>query len=142
MSEDGYKKRRIMVLALVTIFIASHLMACGSEEEGERGEDWDYTVVPTADCPADFLSEINKKKINAFQMTYEDGEACYIAVGYGEQKTSGYSIQVLGLYEIGDDVCLETSLVGPGEDDIVNQKKSTPYIIIKTKKTERQIEFL
>ena len=60
---------------------------CGTEKEGKRGKDLDYTVVPTEECPADFLAEINKKKINPFQMTYEDGEYCYLAVGYGEQET-------------------------------------------------------
>ena len=49
---------------------------CGTEKEGKRGKDLDYTVVPTEECPADFLAEINKKKINPFQMTYEDGEYC------------------------------------------------------------------
>ena len=52
---------------------------CGTEKEGKRGKDLDYTVVPTEECPADFLVEINKKKINPFQMTYEDGEYCYLA---------------------------------------------------------------
>ena len=75
---------------------------CGTEKEGKRGKDLDYTVVPTEECPADFLAEINKKKINPFQMTYEDGEYCYLAVGYGEQETNGFSVRVLGLYEKGD----------------------------------------
>ena len=68
---------------------------CGTEKEGKRGKDLDYTVVPTEECPADFLAEINKKKINPFQMTYEDGEYCYLAVGYGEQETNGFSVRVL-----------------------------------------------
>ena len=33
---------------------------CGTEKEGKRGKDLDYTVVPTEECPADFLAEINK----------------------------------------------------------------------------------
>ena len=41
---------------------------CGTEKEGKRGKDLDYTVVPTEECPADFLAEINKKKINPFHM--------------------------------------------------------------------------
>ena len=81
---------------------------CGTEKEGKRGKDLDYTVVPTEECPADFLAEINKKKINPFQMTYEDGEYCYLAVGYGEQETNGFSVRVLGLYEKGDGVVFET----------------------------------
>lgn len=122
--------------------VSFSLMGCSEEKQSEKGKDWDYTVVPTADCPADFLSEINKKKINAFQMTYDDGAYCYLAVGYGEQEKNGFSIKVLGLYEKGESLCLETSLVGPEEDQIVSNKKSTPYLVVKTQRTDKKIEFL
>ncbi len=125
---------------LVLIII---LCSCGKEEKtGERGKDWDYTVVITEDCPKDLLEEIEKKKVNSFQMTYDDGEYLYIAVGYGEQQTGGYSIKVLGLYEQGDGLCIETSLLGPEEDVIVKNKASFPYIVIKTEKTEKNVTFL
>ena len=124
----------ILVIVLISV-------GCGAEKESSRGKDLDYTVVPTADCPADFLSDINKKKINPFQMTYDDGAYCYLAVGYGEQGTNGFSIKVLGLYEKGQGICLETSLVGPEEDQVVSQKKSTPYLVVKIEKTNRKVEF-
>lgn len=114
---------------------------CGTEKEGKRGKDLDYTVVPTEECPADFLAEINKKKINPFQMTYEDGEYCYLAVGYGEQETNGFSVRVLGLYEKGDGVVFETNLLGPEKGQEVSQKKSMPYLVVKMKKLENKIEF-
>ena len=114
---------------------------CGTEKEGKRGKDLDYTVVPTEECPADFLAEINKKKINPFQMTYEDGEYCYLAVGYGEQETNGFSVRVLGLYEKGDGVVFETNLLGPEKGQEVSQKKSMPYLVVKMKKLEKKIEF-
>lgn len=142
MSIAGLRGKYIISVILCVCLFACSLMGCSEEKESERGKDWDYTVVPTADCPADFLSEINKKKINAFQMTYDDGEYCYLAVGYGEQETNGFSIKVLGLYEKGESLCLETSLVGPEEDQVVSNKKSTPYIVVKTQKTEKKIEFL
>lgn len=125
------------LLVVVTIW----LTGCGEVTEGTRGADWDYTVVPTEDCPKDFLAEIEKKKINAFQMTYDDGAYRYLAVGYGEQEKNGFSIQVQGLYEKGDALCLETSLVGPEEDQIVSNRKSYPYIVIKLQKTEKKVEF-
>ena len=127
------------LVLLITVCV--WLTACGQQPEEKRGEDWDYTVVPTADCPKDFLAEIEKKKINAFQMTYDDGAYRYLAVGYGEQETNGFSIQVQGLYEKGDVLCLETSLVGPGEDQIVSNKKSYPFLVIKTKKTDKKVDF-
>lgn len=74
-------------------------------------------------------------------MTYDDGAYCYLAVGYGEQETNGFSIRVLGLYEKGEGICFETSLVGPEDDQVVSQKKSTPYLVVKTERTDRKVEF-
>lgn len=110
-------------------------------KEAERGKDWDYTVVPTRDVPEDFQAQIDKKKVNAFQMTYENGEYLYMAVGYGEQESGGFNIQVQGLYEKGEELCLETSLLGPGEEEIVNGKVSYPYIVIKTQCSSKNVDF-
>ena len=74
-------------------------------------------------------------------MTYMDGEYLYVAVGYGEQATGGFSIAVRGLYEMGDKLCFETELLGPGKDETVKQKASYPFVIIKTEKTEREVVF-
>ncbi len=130
-------------VACLALFLLFQLGGCEKAEKGgERGRDWDYTVVTTEDCPEDFLKEIETKKINEFQMSYDDGVYCYLAVGYGEQESGGFSIQVQGLYERGDSLCFETSLCGPEEEDVVSQKPSYPYIVIKTEKTDKTIEYL
>ena len=128
---------------LGTCFLVAALMTgCGAPvKEAERGKDWDYTVVPTRDVPTDFQAEIDKKKMNAFQMTYENGEYLYMAVGYGEQVSGGFNIQVHGLYEKGEELCLETSLLGPGEEEIVNGKASYPYIVVKTQCASKNVNF-
>lgn len=135
-------KRYAMFTA--ALFLLLSLAGCETVEEGgKRGRDWDYTVVTTEDCPKDLLKEIETRKINKFQMSYDDGEFCYLAVGYGEQETGGFSIQVQGLYEKGDDVlCLETSLCGPEEGEVVRKKPSCPYIVIKTEKNTKKIQYL
>lgn len=134
-------KAGFLCLLFVVVLSGCEKVGQGSTG-GTRGKDWNYTVVPVKDCPEDFLKEIEKKKVNELQMTYEDGAYLYIAVGYGEQSTGGYSIKVQGLYEKGENLCIETSLVGPEEDDVVRQKVSYPYIVIKTEKTEKNIDFL
>lgn len=129
----------IGILCLLCLFLPT---GCETVEDGgERGNDFDYTVVPAADIPEEFQKEIEKKKINAFQMTYEDGEYLYIAVGYGQQENSGFSIQVIGLYAKGENVCLETSLTGPEDGEIVSEKESFPYIVVKTQQKGKKVEF-
>ena len=128
-----------VLLSLLPLF---SLTGCETvKEDGEKGKDWDYTVVPAADIPEDFRREIDTRKINAFQMTYQEAEYLYIAVGYGEQAGGGFNIRIVGLYEQGDALCMETSLNGPGEDEVVSDKASYPYIVIKTQKCEKEVRF-
>lgn len=135
--------KKIILGCLMALALLCTLTGCETVEEGgERGKDWDYTVVPTADIPQDFLSEIDSKKINAFQMSYQEAEYLYIAVGYGEQESGGFNIKVMGLYEQGSSLCMETSLNGPGEDEIVSDKASYPYIVVKTQKTDKEVKFV
>ncbi len=137
-----HRKRIVVTLFLFLAFFCV-LTGCEAPEEGgERGKDWDYTVVPTADIPQEFLKEIDSKKLNAFQMSYQEAEYLYIAVGYGEQSSGGFNIRVVGLYEKGTTLCFETSLNGPGEDQVVSEKASYPYIVVKTHKSDKEVKFL
>lgn len=131
-------------ISLLLVAVLAVMLIAGCEKatkSTERGKDWDYTVVAVRDCPEDFLKELEEKKVNAFQMTYMDGEYLYIALGYGEQATGGFSIAVRGLYESGDKLSFETELMGPGKDEVVKEKPSYPYVIVKTEKTDREVLF-
>ncbi len=131
---------------IITIFIimGACLFVAGCQKERTtetKGKVWDYTVVAVRDCPEDFLAQIEEKKVNSFEMSYIDGEYLYIARGYGEQATGGFSIAVHGLYEMGEKLCLETELKGPGKEEVVKEKATYPYIIVKTEKTDREVVF-
>ena len=69
------KARGYVFFVFLVMFVMTSvcLTACGQQKEEKRGKDWDYPLVQTADCPKDFMTEIEKKKINPFQMTYDDG---------------------------------------------------------------------
>lgn len=136
--------RKMWIAAALCLCFLTGIVLSGCEhvqEEGSRGKDIEYTVVPTADCPEELKNEIETKKINAFQMTYDDGEYLYLAVGYGEQQSGGFSIRVLGLYEKGENLCLQTSLQGPDEDEVVSMKESYPYLVVKLERMEKEVIF-
>lgn len=134
------KKRILAIVLLISAMIIN--VGCQKETETtEKGKEWDYTVVAVRDCPEDFLKQLEEKKVNSFEMSYMDGECLYIAKGYGEQTTGGFSIVVRGLYEMGDKLCFETELLGPGKDEVVKEKASYPFVIIKTEKTDREVLF-
>lgn len=63
---------------------------------------------------------IAEKGTEPFKLTYSDNQNLYISIGYGEQKTGGYSIAVDALYLTDDAIYVSTSLLGP---DITGQRR-------------------
>ena len=104
----------------------------------------EYTVVPAEDVPDTLKKEIDKKKINKFQITYEEGEFFYLASGYGERPSFGYNIKVNDLYSKGDVLYLDTTLTGPEEGAVVKKAPSYPFIVIKLKAsgTDKKVELI
>ena len=86
----------------------------------------------------------DKRKINKFQITYEEGEFFYLASGYGERPSFGYNIKVNDLYSKGDVLYLDTTLTGPEEGAVVKKAPSYPFIVIKLKAsgTDKKVEFI
>ena len=73
--------------------------------------------------------------------TYTTEDAIYLIVGYGEQKTSGYSITVNECYLGKDAVYLDTSLIGPTKGEKIDEVPTYPYIVIKIEKREEPVVF-
>ena len=48
--------------------------------------------------PEELKQEIEERKEMDFKLTYEDNGKLYIARGYGEKETGGYSISVKDVY--------------------------------------------
>lgn len=64
---------------------------------------------------------IVEKGTEPFQLTYSDDQNLYISIGYGQQKTGGYSIAVDELYLTEDAIYVGTTLLGP---EITGQRKA------------------
>lgn len=91
-------KRHGVILA-AALFLSAVLMAgCGGEKEEAKVRDLEFTVVGQNEVPQELQEIIEQKKKEPFRLTYSGGEDLYIAAGYGEQKTGGYSIAVPELY--------------------------------------------
>ena len=105
---------------------------CGKEEkEVSKVKDLEYTVLEESEVPAELLEKIKEKKAQAFDMTYQSDGYLYIARGYGTQRTSGYSISVLQLYEAVEGIVFSSELIGPKKEELVLQIETCPYIVIK-----------
>lgn len=133
-------KKRIVLVLLCMAFLIS-LSACGYEEENtEKLCDLEFTVLRKEEIPQELAQVIEEKKAEPFHLTYED-DALYIAVGYGEKSSGGYSIEVKELYLGKTAICFHTQLIGPKKSDKVEEASSYPYIVVKTEYREEKVVF-
>ena len=75
------------------------------------------------------------------KLTYEDNGKLYIARGYGEKETGGYSISVKDVYLTQNALCFVTTLIGPGENETVAKAPSFPYIVVEVTKCDKNVLF-
>ena len=126
----------------VCAFIARFLTGCSVEkEELNKVRDLDFTVVGEADLPEELKALVMDKKAAPFKLTYSNDQGLYIAVGYGEQPTGGYSIEVNGLYLTENAIVIDTELKGPEKGEETGVEKSYPYIVIRTEYLENPVIF-
>ena len=132
--------RLLLFFALLPLCMAA---GCGTEkEEYTKTGDVEFTVVEEADVPKELLDVIKEKKSEPFKLTYLAEDALYLAQGYGEQPSGGYSIAVEELFQAKEGVCLKTTLIGPAADEKVTTAVTYPYIVIKLQKMETEVHFL
>lgn len=142
---DWMRKRKTrIVLTALTIFLILGTLGCSEKEEipEDKINDLDFTVVGEDQQPDSLKDIIAEKYADAFQISYTLGEDLYIAVGYGEQPSGGYSISVNAFYETEDTVVIDTTLIGPGKAENVTKTPTRPYIVVKTRNiADKMIEF-
>ena len=137
------KKRIGRLLLFFALLPLCMTMGCGTEkEEYTKTGDVDFTVVEEADVPKELLDVVKEKKSEPFKLTYLAENALYLAQGYGEQPSGGYSIAVEELYQAEEGICLKTKLIGPAADEKVTTAVTYPYIVIKVPKMEADVHFL
>jgi hypothetical protein len=145
-AKELFMKRGIITrgkwIVLAVILMLGIFGGCGLEKTDEKKlEDLTYTILEEKEIPQEFFAVIEEKKEQMFKLTYTDEESLYIAVGYGVQQTGGYSISVNQCYLTQNAVYFDTTLIGPSKGEQVNEAKSYPYLVIKTKYSEKNVVF-
>ena len=131
------KKRGL--LAALAAFLC---FGCSVEKtEDTKVEDLEFAIVREEEIPPELMRVMESKKQQIFKLTYEDHGELYIATGYGEQPSGGYSIQVKELYVSENAVYFDTELKGPKKEEQVADTKSYPYIVVKTPSREESVVF-
>lgn len=131
-----------IISIIFCICILTSLCGCSTQKNAtEKIQDIDFTVVKEEDIPEELKSMIEEKEKESFKLTYSDQGELYIAVGYGEQPTSGYSIEVLECYESENAIYVHTNLIGPSNDEKIVESKTYPYIVIKMEAIDKNVVF-
>lgn len=137
-----FNKKTAMAAALMLwVFLVRFAAGCAQQAEPARVRDLDFTVVGNREVPEELQGIIEEKKTAPFKLTYSDGEGLYIAQGYGEQETGGYSIAVRELYLTEDSIQFQAELMGPEKGEDGGTEKSYPYIVVKTEYLEEPVVF-
>ena len=133
------KKWKMTGLIITLLFM---MTAC-SVQVGSEGKvrDLDFTVLSEEEVPEEFMEFILDKQEQAFRFTYTSGEYLYIAVGYGQQESGGYSISVSDFFLTENSIILDTELIGPSVSEDLVMAPSYPFIVIKTEKIEQPVMF-
>lgn len=131
-----------IILAILCVSLLGLMAGCSAEKlKTEKLRDIEFTVVDKDDVPDELEDMIDAKDKKPFKLTYADDGNLYIAVGYGEQPTSGYSIEVKEAYETENAIYVHTNLIGPAKDEKVLERKTYPYIVIKTEFLDKNVVF-
>ena len=110
-------------------------------DERIKLRDLEFTVLSEEKIPQELKYIIAEKKAEPFKLTYSDNENLYISIGYGEQKTGGYSIAVNELYLTDNAVYVNTTLLGPDTSTKKEDAPSYPYIVMKTEYLQETVIF-
>jgi hypothetical protein len=131
-------KKLLLFLCLAGIF----LTACQlTAQNPDKVADLEFTVVDEREMPQEIADYIATKQTEPMRNTYTTEDYLYVIVSYGEQPTSGYSIAVNDFYLGENAIYVDTSLIGPSKDEMVNETVTYPYIVLKTEKRDEPVVF-
>lgn len=128
------------VIPIILVIIVGLLSGCGMlNMERVKLRDLEFVIVSDELIPAELKTIIEERKAEEFKLTYADADALYICVGYGQQKTGGFSITVDELYLTETAIYAETTLLGPDGSEKPSKAPSYPYIVIKTEALDETV---
>ena len=132
------KCRGLLLLFCAILAFASGCGASGPQEE-ERKETA-FTLVSAEKLPEELAELIEENKKEEIRMTYTDAGETYLVRGYGEQKTGGYSIEVVRCESDEQTLFFDTRLLGPETGKRLQKEPSYPVLVAKTKADGKEVQ--
>ena len=133
------KKWIICFLLAISLLLSS--MCSFSKDNGKIKKEILYEIVKKEKIPEKLKLQIDNKKDQEFCISYQDQEFLYLAKGYERQKTDGYSVKVTDCFETSGFLYFCTDLIGPPDKEAIKKESSHPYVVIRIKRTDKNIIF-
>ena len=136
------RSKRLFLFLGAACLAAALLSGCVTRSgTQEKLRDLEFTVLDKEDVPQEMKQMIEEEKAEPFRLTYTDQGSLYIAEGYGAQLTTGYSVEVTGLYETEDEIRIHTSLLGPEKGEEIKESTTFPYVVVQLGAIDKNVIF-
>lgn len=119
-------------IILLLLFGMILMIGCQARKDISQNQ-LPYDLVIINEAPELLQDKILEEKETPFAFMYVQGKDLYIAVGYGEKPSGGYSIRIVSIQEEEDRIKVITELISPKPDEVVVTVLTYPFVIIKTK---------
>lgn len=141
MTKHRINARRVCIF-LLSLTAILFLWGCSAKKtEVKKISDLDFTVLDDSDIPEELQTMIEERKAEGFKLTYSMDGYLYIAQGYGEQDTGGYSVQVEELYLTDNAVYFKSQLLGPEKGSPAAAAVSYPQVVVKLEERQKNVVF-
>jgi len=136
------RRHRLILITMTAVFILATLSGCGIDKNSQKKiTDLDYTVCDERGLPHELMDIINDKKKEPCKFTYRTNDYLYIIVGYGAQDRKDLNVVVSSLYMTENAIYIETDLTTVDNDGLEKGLVSYPWIAVKVKNCDLQVNF-
>lgn len=133
-----YKDIFCLLLFFAFVFLT---ISCG-RSKGEK-VPVEFEVCNETQLPDELKDLIEEKKESEFQLTYENSQYLYLAVGYGRQPQGEYVAAVKEIYEEEEGIVADMILISLtyAQERETGAPSVCPYIVLRCEKTEKPVFF-
>lgn len=132
MKEEWRKKKTRGCRLVLLILLMGISMGCSLVPPQKEKKPASFVVISEELIPQQLARLIEQKKSEVMKLTYTDQGKRYIVIGYGKQKSGGYSIVVREFYTTDNALYVDTCLLGPKEKPENKEVASYPYLVLRT----------
>lgn len=132
-----------IVAFILVLCIGLGVFGCNGVDEAPGDTDCqpiEYEIMDENDVSQKIKEKMFEKQKDPYFFYSSDGNEMYIAIGYGEKPTGGYSIKIESVDQCGEVIIVKTELIEPSKEDVVSTAITYPSIILKIADMDSEVD--